>query len=93
MKLKEDEIVSILEEDRKKIAAQNDEPINHYVTIWKSALPVYDAALLEFNRELDRGLPQGIFVEGNFRYGIGLSSILERVWNIMRNGKEFSLRS
>ncbi|WP_061235525.1 protoporphyrinogen oxidase [Leptospira weilii] len=93
MKLKEDEIVSILEEDRKKIAAQNDEPINHYVTIWKSALPVYDAALLEFNRELDRSLPQGIFVEGNFRYGIGLSSILERVWNIMRNGKEFSLRS
>ncbi|WP_061249776.1 protoporphyrinogen oxidase [Leptospira alstonii] len=86
VKLKEKEIVSILEEDRKKIAAQNDEPINHYVTIWKSALPVYDSALLEFNKELDRSLPEGIFAEGNFRYGIGLSSILERAWNVMRNG-------
>ncbi|EKT87149.1 protoporphyrinogen oxidase [Leptospira santarosai] len=93
VKLKEDEIVSILEKDREKITAQNDEPVNHYVTIWKSALPVYDAALLEFNRELDRSLPPGVVVEGNFRYGIGLSSILERVWNVMRNGKEFSLRN
>ncbi|PJZ52981.1 protoporphyrinogen oxidase [Leptospira adleri] len=83
-KLKENEIVSILEEDRKKITDQKDEPINHYVTIWKSALPVYDSALLEFNRELDRSLPHGVYAEGNFRYGIGLSSILERAWNIMR---------
>ncbi|TGM58817.1 protoporphyrinogen oxidase [Leptospira adleri] len=83
-KLKENEIVSILEEDRKKITDQKDEPINHYVTIWKSALPVYDSALLEFNRELDRSLPHGVYAEGNFRYGIGLSSILERAWNLMR---------
>lgn len=86
-KLKEHEIVSILEEDRKKISVENDAPLNHYVTIWKSALPVYDAALLEFNKELDRSLPEGVFVEGNFRYGIGLSAILERAWNVMRNGK------
>ncbi|PJZ41561.1 protoporphyrinogen oxidase [Leptospira kmetyi] len=92
-KLKEQEIVSILEKDRKRITSQiateNDEPLNHYVTIWKSALPVYDAALLEFNRELDRSLPEGVFVEGNFRYGIGLSAILERAWNVMRNGKAY----
>ncbi|EMO26508.1 hypothetical protein LEP1GSC170_2545 [Leptospira interrogans serovar Bataviae str. HAI135] len=75
----------MLEEDRKKISFQNDEPLNHYVTVWKSALPLYDLALLEFNKELDRSLPEGIFVEGNFRYGIGLSSILERAWNVMRN--------
>ncbi|MBM9502306.1 protoporphyrinogen oxidase [Leptospira sp. 201903071] len=84
-KLKENEIVSILEEDRKKITTQKDDPINHYVTIWKSALPVYDSALLEFNKELDRSLPGGVFVEGNFRYGIGLSSILERAWNVMHS--------
>ncbi|RHX78523.1 protoporphyrinogen oxidase [Leptospira yasudae] len=84
-KLKENEIVAILEEDRKKIAVQNGVPVNHYVTIWKSALPVYDSALLAFNQELDRSLPEGVYAEGNFRYGIGLSSILERAWNVMRN--------
>ncbi|TGK20612.1 protoporphyrinogen oxidase [Leptospira stimsonii] len=84
-KLKESEIVSILEADRNKISSQKDEPINHYVTIWKSALPVYDSALLEFNKELDRSLPEGVYAEGNFRYGIGLSSILERAWNVMRS--------
>ncbi|XDD52498.1 NAD(P)/FAD-dependent oxidoreductase [Leptospira sp. WS92.C1] len=83
-RMKENEIVMILEEDRKKISPEKDEPLNHYVTVWKSALPVYDAALLEFNKELDRSLPEGIIVEGNFRYGIGLSSILKRAWNIMR---------
>ncbi|WP_426487105.1 protoporphyrinogen oxidase [Leptospira interrogans] len=87
VKFKEKEIINVLEEDRKKITVQNDEPLNHYVTIWKSALPIYDLALLEFNKELDRSLPEGIFVEGNFRYGIGLSSILERAWNVMRNQK------
>ncbi|EMO80062.1 protoporphyrinogen oxidase [Leptospira kirschneri serovar Pomona] len=85
VKFKEREIINVLEEDRKKITIQNEEPLNHYVTIWKSALPIYDLALLEFNKELDRSLPEGIFVEGNFRYGIGLGSILERAWNVMRN--------
>ncbi|EMO87104.1 protoporphyrinogen oxidase [Leptospira noguchii] len=85
VKFKEREIINVLEEDRKKISFQNDEPLNHYVTVWRSALPLYDLALLEFNKELDRSLPEGIFVEGNFRYGIGLSSILERAWNVMRN--------
>lgn len=79
-KSKESEIISFLEEDRKRIVPGGDDPLNHYVTVWKSALPAYDAALLEFNRELDRSLPEGVFVEGNFRYGIGLSFILERAW-------------
>ncbi|PJZ70743.1 protoporphyrinogen oxidase [Leptospira perolatii] len=76
----EAEIISIVEEDRKKIFPESSSPLNHYVTIWKDALPEYSPQLLSFNRDLDRILPEDLRVEGNFRYGIGLKSIIERAF-------------
>ncbi|TGK01726.1 protoporphyrinogen oxidase, partial [Leptospira langatensis] len=66
----EDEIISIVEEDRKKLFPEGEIPLNHYVTVWKDALPVYGPQLFAFNRDLDRVLPPDIRVEGNFRNGI-----------------------
>ncbi|TGK03857.1 protoporphyrinogen oxidase [Leptospira semungkisensis] len=76
----EEEIISIVEEDRKKLLPSGEIPLNHYVTVWKDALPVYGPQLFAFNRDLDRVLPPDIKVEGNFRSGIGLKSILERAF-------------
>ncbi|MGJ4748053.1 protoporphyrinogen oxidase [Leptospira sp. SA-E8] len=78
----EEEIISIVEDDRKKLFSESGVPLNHYVTVWKDALPVYGPQLHAFNRDLDRVLPTDIRVEGNFRSGIGLKSILERAFSI-----------
>ncbi len=77
----EENIINIVEEDRKKLFPASANPLNHYVTIWKDALPVYGPQLFAFNRDLDRILPSEIRVEGNFRNGIGLRSILERAYS------------
>ncbi|EPG65931.1 protoporphyrinogen/coproporphyrinogen oxidase [Leptospira wolffii] len=76
----EEEIIRIVEDDRKKLFPESGTPLNHYVTVWKGVLPVYGPQLLAFNRDLDRILPPEIRVEGNFRSGIGLKSILERAY-------------
>ncbi|EPG72704.1 protoporphyrinogen oxidase [Leptospira fainei serovar Hurstbridge str. BUT 6] len=76
----EDEIINIVEDDRKKLIPDSLDPVNHYVTVWKEALPVYGPQLYAFNKDLDRILPADIKVEGNFRQGIGLKSILERAF-------------
>ncbi|TGK20169.1 protoporphyrinogen oxidase [Leptospira fluminis] len=78
----EDDIIGIVEEDRKKLLPESSDPLNHYVTVWKEAIPVYGPQLYSFNRELDRLLPPEIKVEGNFRQGIGLKSILERAYAV-----------
>ncbi|TGL58908.1 protoporphyrinogen/coproporphyrinogen oxidase [Leptospira sarikeiensis] len=76
----EEEVITVVEEDRKKLFPGSGVPLNHYVTVWKDALPVYGPQLHAFNRDLDRVLPPEIRVEGNFRNGIGLKSILERAY-------------
>ena len=76
-----EEILDIIEADRKKINPKSSSPIDVYVSSWMDILPVYSSSLLDFNLYLDKVLPDNVRIEGNFRYGIGLSYILERAHN------------
>lgn len=73
-----EQLKQAVEEDRRKLNPQSAAPLSVQAFLWKDALPVYDESLLQFNRYLDSIVSPELSFEGNFRYGIGLASILER---------------
>ena len=76
----DEHIMQIVEKDRKVLNPSSENPLDYYLTTWKNVLPVYNDSLLKLNQYLDNILPSNLRVEGNFRYGVGLSSILERAY-------------
>lgn len=76
--LDDDQIKAIVESDRQNLAQEVTKAEFVMIHRWNDALPAYNNELLLFNQKLDEVLPARWRVEGNFRYGIGLSSILER---------------
>ena len=69
-----------VEQDRRLLKTDSLPPRHYAIFRWNAALPAYEDELLHFNTWLDQYLPDSIRAEGNFRYGIGLSTILERAW-------------
>ncbi len=66
----EQEIINM----RKKLFSTEDS-IKIYKNYWPQGLPVYNEALLNFQKQLS--LPKNIYLHGNYTNGIGLSKIIE----------------
>lgn len=81
----ESELLELLEKDRTKILGKSLPPLAVYPTLWKDAFPVYGKELYPFNQCLDAlessYLQKGIHLKfyGNYRRGIGLRSIIEKI--------------
>lgn len=81
----QDEMEAILEEDREKFLKKSSPPISRHTFFWKDSFPIYNKNLYIFNKYLDNlekwYFNKGINIQfqGNYRRGIGLRSIIERI--------------
>ena len=79
------EMESIMEEDRKKFLHLSSPAVSTYTYLWDKSFPIYGNDLYNFNLFLENleesYLEKGFKIQflGNYRRGIGLRSIIEKV--------------
>lgn len=76
MELSDQDIQTVIRQERARIFNREDEPLQVIVTKWPEGLPHYDLTLEEVLAQ-DLEVP-GLWLHGNWRGSIGLSRILER---------------
>jgi oxygen-dependent protoporphyrinogen oxidase len=75
--LSEEDLAAVMDRDRQVLCGRCVPPAARLVHRWRAALPHYDVQL-ESVRTAGFGLPEGIFLAGNYVGGIGVSMLLEQ---------------
>jgi oxygen-dependent protoporphyrinogen oxidase len=74
-------ILQRISEERKNLLGSDDEPVNHKISRWPSAIPHYTVELKDLLKTIS--LPENIYLNGNYLSGLGLSKILSRTKNLV----------
>lgn len=80
--LSEEEILTCILEDRKKLGGGDVLPLERNIFIWKQALPLYNEQLSLALKNLT--MPSGLYLAGNYLGKIGLAGVIERSLDLPR---------
>jgi len=75
------EIIATVQQERHQMLGESGEIIDSRIHRWPEALPHYTLALKEILDQLKP--PKNIYLQGNYRGGIGLSKILSRTHELV----------